>query len=104
MTENDDCRRRFVGDQKRICERERKSRISLVGIHHLAMASLQYSRPIWTVICSLGLGIQRLRCKPCESERYGSPKAAEKASARRYVANTRINHLFLPQAPSRHHV
>src|ERR1700756_1074922 len=44
--------------------------------------------------------MQRLRCKPCESERHGSPEA-EKASARRYIVSTlsKINHLFPPSGP-----
>src|SRR5215470_10521594 len=97
MTQNDDCCRRFVRDQKRLCEGERISRVDLVGIHYLAMASLQRPRPIWTVdICSLGLRKQGLRRKPCESKCHGSAKSAEKASARRYIVSTlsKINHLF----------
>src|SRR6516162_8917674 len=88
MTQNDGRCRRFVGDQKCLRERERKSVVHREGIDHLTMAPRQGPRPIWTIDgCRRGLRGQRLRCEPCESEHHCSRKA-EKASARRYIVNT----------------
>jgi hypothetical protein len=38
--------RRSVRRQERVCERKRESGVGVVGVHHLAMTSLQHSRPV----------------------------------------------------------
>jgi hypothetical protein len=65
-----------VRRQKRVCERKRESGVGIVGVHHLAMTSLQHSRPVrpagWR--CR-GLCTHRRRRKPREQHRASSEMA-----------------------------
>src|SRR5215468_11066196 len=84
----------------RKCERE--SRVGLIAVYHLAMTTLERSRPIRAV----GTRCRRLRAErlwyeACQAKHHRSSDMAEEASARRYVFGpvSGIGHISLHHVP-----
>src|SRR5271169_3898836 len=103
MAQNDDRRCgawRAIGEQEVVGEREREPGIRLVGVDHLAMLSLELSRPVRAVT----LRCCRL-CTRCRGRKPSEPKhrctgEAKEISARRPIRHICIEsfHLLLRSA------